>query len=135
MSEYEILDLHAAATADQTAIIGLIISLHFAMIVGIFYFLHRSGAAMKVAILVLYTLGYALLLGLMFNQGTIVYGASRDLIALTQNGDRLSGIGYAALQQARNDALVNIIASVAMLTLWFGTIFFLFFRKRPKDAE
>jgi hypothetical protein len=36
MSEYEILDLHAAATADQTAIIGLIISLHFAMIVGIF---------------------------------------------------------------------------------------------------
>jgi hypothetical protein len=134
MSEYEILDLYASATADQTAIIGLLISLHFAMIVGIFYFLHRSGWAMKAAILVLYTLGYALLIGLMFNQSAMVFGASRDLIALTEAGSRLTGVGYTALQQASDESWVNIVATVALLALWFGTVFFLFFWKRPKEA-
>jgi hypothetical protein len=134
MSEFEILQLYAAATADQTAVIGLLISLHFAMVVGIFYFLHRSGWAMKVAILVLYTLAYALLIGLTLNQSAMVYGASRDLIALTESGARLSGVGYAALQQASDESWVNIIATAALLSLWFGTVFFLFFWKRPKDA-
>jgi len=134
MSEYEILDLYASATADQTAIVGLLISLHFAMIVGIFYFLHRSGIAMKLAILILYTLGYALLFGLMFNQSAVVYGASRDLVVLTESGARLSGAGYAALQQASDTSWVNIVATIALVSLWLGTVFFLFFWKRPKEA-
>jgi hypothetical protein len=89
---------------------------------------------MKVAVFVLYTLGYALLLGLMFNQSGIVYGASRDLITLTESGARLSGVGYEALTQSSDTSWVNIIATIALFSLWFGTAFFLFFWKRPKEA-
>ena len=113
MSEFEILQLYAAATADQTAVIGLLISLHFAVIVAVFYFLHRSGRAMKTAVFVLYTLAYALLLGLMSNQSALVTGASRDLIALAEGGSRLSGVGYAALQQASYGSWVNIVATAS----------------------
>jgi hypothetical protein len=134
MSEFEILQLYASATADQTAVIGLLISLHLAIIVGIFYFLHHSGRAMKLAVFVLYTLGYLLLVGLVVNQGALIWGLSRDLVALTENGQRLSGVGYAVLQQTHAGWWVNVVASVAVVTLWVGTVAFLFFWKRPPET-
>ncbi len=134
MSEFEILQLYGSATADQTAVIGLLISLHLAMIVGIFYFLHHSGRAMKLAVVVLYTLGYLLLVGLVMNQGALIWGLSRDLVALTEDGQRLSGVGYAVLQQTHAGWWVNVVATIAMLTLWVGTVAFLFFWKRPLET-
>jgi hypothetical protein len=134
MSEFEILQLYGSATADQTAVIGLLISLHLAMIVGIFYFLHHSGRAMKLAVVVLYTLGYLLLVGLVMNQGALIWGLSRDLVALTEDGQRLSGVGYAVLQQTHAGWWVNVVATIAMLTLWVGTVAFLFFWKRPPET-
>jgi hypothetical protein len=89
---------------------------------------------MKCAILLLYSLGYALLMGVMINQSEVVGGASRDLVALTESGARLSGVGYAALQQANETSWVNVVATVALVSLWFGTVFFLFFWKRPAQT-
>jgi hypothetical protein len=75
-----------------------------------------------------------LLIGLMVNQSDVVEAASRDLIALTESGARLSRLGYAALQQANETSWVNVVATVALVSLWFGTVFFLFFWKRPAQS-
>jgi len=49
MNEYEVLSLRTSIQSEQTVIISQIASLHLAMTFGIFYFLHRSGLAMKFA--------------------------------------------------------------------------------------
>jgi hypothetical protein len=137
MSEYEILTLLADAHAEQTLIIGQIISLHLAIVVGVFYFLHRSGWAMKIAIAFLYSLGYALLLGLLLNLSAQILGGRHDLIALAEGGARLSGIGYQVLQQTagRAENAVSLIGNFTLLVLWLGTLGFLFLWKRPKERN
>jgi hypothetical protein len=136
MSEYEILALLSAIQGEQTVIIAQIVSLHLAMIVGIFYFLHRSGLVMKIAVLGLYTLSYALFIGLLSNLSLQLLGARADLIAITERGEQLSGIGDATLQQtaAALHNWVSLIANITLLVLWMGTVAFLFFWRRPKDA-
>jgi hypothetical protein len=136
MSEYELLSLLSAIQAEQTIIIAQIVSLHLAMVVGIFYFLHRSGVAMKLAILALYTLGYAMFIGLLSNLSLQIVGARQDLIAIAEGGARLSGLGYATLQQttAALHNWVSLIANITFLVLWLGTVSFLFFWKRPKET-
>lgn len=137
MTEYEIVNLLSSFRADQVAIIGQMISLHLAIIVAIFYFLHRSGAAMKIAIFVLYTLGYATLIGLMYNLSLQIVGAREDLLALAQSGHRLSGIAEAAYTQTDRafSNWVSLVANLSFAALWLGTTYFLFFWKQPKDPK
>lgn len=137
MSEYEILYLFGVYSADQTIIVGHIISLHLAMVVGIFYFLHRAGLAMKIAAFLLYTLGYALLLGMLVNLSGLLAGLGRDLATIAQSGERLSAAGFAALNQSAGafGSWVNIVANIALIALWIGATNFLFFWKRPPEKS
>ena len=136
MSEYEVLSLLGAIQGEQTVIIAQIVSLHLAMIVGIFYFLHRSGLVMKVAVLAVYTLAYALFIGLLSNLSLQLLGARADLISITEDGRGLSGLGDATLQQttAVLHNWVSLVANIMLLVLWIGTVAFLFFWKRPREA-
>jgi len=136
MSEHEVLSLLGMIQGEQTIIVAQIVSLHLAMIVGIFYFLHRSGLMMKIAVLAVYTLAYALFIGLLSNLSLQLLGARADLIAITEGGGRLSGLGYATLQQttAALHNWVSLVANIMLLVLWLGATYFLFFWKRPKDA-
>ena len=137
MSEYEVLSLLGAIQGEQTVIIAQIVSLHLAMIVGIFYFLHRSGLVMKVAVLAVYTLAYALFIGLLSNLSLQLLGARADRISITEDGGELSGLGDATLQQttAVLHNWVSLVANIMLLVLWIGTVAFLFFWKRPREAE
>jgi hypothetical protein len=136
MSEYEVLTILSAIQGEQTVIVAQIVSLHLAMIVGIFYFLHRSGLVMKLAVLAVYTLAYALFIGLLSNLSLQLLGARADLIAITESGGRLSGLGNATLQQTSTilHNWVSLIANVTFLVLWVGTVAFLFFWRRPTHA-
>lgn len=117
MSEYEILDLLASIAADQTAVIAQLVSLHLAMVVGIYYFLHRSGLAMKIALFVLYTLGFAMLVGMMANQSQLIVGARQDLFAIAESGARLSSMGNAMMAQTGGvlTSWVSLVANIANL--------------------
>lgn len=135
MREYEILDLLASIRADQAALIAQIVSLHLAMVAGIFFFLHRAGMRMRIAVFTLYSLGYTMFLGLIWQSSLLVVGARNDLIALMQSGERLSGMGYAAFQEIGGPSFLNwvsIVANVAFVAIWFGTLYFMFFWKRPQ---
>ncbi len=137
MTEYEVLTLLSDIRSNQTTIIAQIVSLHLAMIVGIFYFLHRSGLRMKLAVLILYSLGYALHLGLIYETSVQILSARDDLVAIVQSGAALSSIGQAALRESETAFTnwVSVIGNISFLALWFGTVYFLFFWKRPKETE
>lgn len=129
MSEYEILDLLNNLRIGQNAILTQLISLHLAIVVAIFYFLHRSGRAMKGAIFLLYTLGFAMFAGQLHGFSVQVIGARAELRALQD----LSSIGTAVIDNAGPDYLnwVSMTANFALLAAWIGTTAFLFLWKPP----
>lgn len=137
MSEYEILDLLTSVRADQSTLLGQIVSLHLAMVAGVFFFLHRAGMRMKLAVFVLYSLGYALFLGLIWQSSLIVAGARSDLIELASRDQGLTRTGYAAFREI-GPSFMNVVSTIGntvLVALWFGTAYFLFFWKRPEGSQ
>jgi hypothetical protein len=131
MSEAEILTLLESYTEQQTQLIIQVVSLHFALVVAVFYFLHRSGLAMKLAVFALYSLGNSVFLGLIYNTSLKVVAARLDLVRLHESGANLSAVSQtvlASLQPYTN--FVSVIANVAFVALWFGAVYFLFFWKK-----
>lgn len=137
MSEFEVLSLLAAVRADQAATIAQIVSLHLAMVAGIFFFLHRAGLPMKIGVFLLYSLGYALFLGLIWQSSLQVVAIRAELIARMDAGQDLTRLGYAAFQEIGPSFVnwVSIVANLSFVLLWFGTLYFLFFWKRPSGGE
>lgn len=135
MSEAEILQLLENYTEQQTQLIIQIVSLHFALVVAVFYFLHRSGLAMKLAIFALYMLGNTLFLGLIYNLSLKVVAARTDLLALQARGVELSAMSNTVLDNLRpfiNAA--SLIANISFVALWIGAVYFLFFWKKREPA-
>jgi hypothetical protein len=131
MTEAEILTLLESYTEQQTQLIVQVVSLHFAVVVAVFYFLHRSGLPMKLAAFVLYTLGNSLFLGLIYNLSIKVVAAQQDLLALQTEGAELSTISQTVLANLRPFVnTTSFIANTAFLALWAGAIYFLFFWKK-----
>lgn len=134
MSEAEILSLLESYTGQQVQLIIQVISLHFALVVAVFYFLHRSGRAMKLAVFILYSLGNALFLGLIYNLSLKVVAARQDLVAVREGGAELSAISQTILNDIQPFTnMTSVIANVSFVALWFGAIYFLFFWKK-QDA-
>lgn len=135
MSEAEILSLLESYTEQQTQLIIQVVSLHFALVVAVFYFLHRSGLAMRLAVFVLYSIGNSLFLGLIYNLSLKVIAARQDLVDLQQSGAQLSAISQTVLNDLRPFVNVaSLIANIAFVALWIGAVYFLFFWKKREAS-
>lgn len=132
MSEAEILSLLENYTEQQMQLIIQVVSLHFALVIAVFYFLHRSGLVMKFAVFALYTIGNLLFLGLIYNLSIKVVAARYDLLQLRESGVELSAISLTVLENLRPFVNVaSLMANIAFVALWIGAVYFLFFwRKR-----
>lgn len=135
-SEAETLQLLDSYSNAQTAILAQVISLHFALIVAVFYFLHRSGVVMKLAVFVLYTLGYALYFGLLHNLSIRVIAARADLQRMRDATGKVSNIADTVLYTASSEYWnwVSVVAITALAALWFGAVYFVFVWK-PHPAR
>lgn len=131
MSEAEILSLLENYTEQQMQLIIQVVSLHFALVIAVFYFLHRSGLVMKFAVFALYTIGNLLFLGLIYNLSIKVVAARHDLLALQERGVELSAISLTVLDNLRPFINVaSLMANIAFVALWIGAVYFLFFWKK-----
>lgn len=134
MSEHEVLELLQAYEASQREMIAQVISLHLVIVAAVFYFLHRSGLIMKIAVFALYALGNAIYVTQMYNASMQGVGARAHLAELRQAGS-VSHITEAVLQNT-GEAWTNAAAlatNFSFLALWIGATYFLFFWKRPKE--
>lgn len=133
MTEHEVLELLSSYSAQQQGLLAQIISLHLVMVAAIYYFLHRSGVLMKLGVLALYTLGYATHAGLLYNVSTNVVAARAQLDLISQAYASVSPITQNILSREGWTDWSAIVANVCLATLWFGTVGFLFFWKRPAE--
>lgn len=136
MSEYELLDLLMTSRAQLDAAIAQSVALNFAMIVAIYYFLHRAGLMLKVVVFLLYTIGWFVFVGSGWLSGQQMVGVVTDLVALTRAGE--AGAATNILLGALNSAYFTgylVAANAANFLLLVGSFVFLFFWKPPKDRS
>jgi hypothetical protein len=134
MSETDLLNLGRSITANEVSWLGQVITINFAMVVGIYYFLSRAGLALKAFAFIAYLLGMLLYLGeilLESNLRSVVLTSLKALphaspIAQEYVGLSESWLGYTTLT----------LFNGAFWILAIGVFYLLFFwKKAPPAAE
>lgn len=132
MSELDLINLGRAATANEVSWFAQIITINFAMVVGIYYFLHRARLGMKLFAFFAYTLGMLLYLGEMLVEASmratvlIALRAVPHPLLMTQE--------YIGLAQSWLGIATTVLFNGALWVLWLGMIYLLFFWRRGEDA-
>lgn len=134
MTEAEILEQVIATRAYLDQTIYQLIALTVAVVVGVYYFLHRAGWGLKAAAGVLYAIGW-------FTQFSSASITSQHLIGYYTQLNALIRQGQASpptvnLMRALNDPTAMIYVLVMNIGLWFlliGAFAFLAFWKAPVE--
>ena len=71
MSESELFDVIEGVHTIYAALLGMVITINFAMIVAVWTFLHRAALALRVAAFVFYLVGMGLLTAMLVQQAHI----------------------------------------------------------------
>ena len=128
MGETELIGMIRDVNAQYAVLFGQIITINFAMIVAIYYFLHRSGLLFRVAAFAFYAIGMLALIGLMLEQSNYKYQALLALRALpaakrSPVADSLLAVNESWLAQTTsfflNTSLWVLFAVVAYLLFWW----------------
>jgi hypothetical protein len=130
MSGTDLFGVVTAVSAQYATLLGMVITINFAMILAIWTFLHRTRQHFRAAAFGFYLIGMGMLAGMLLQQANIKARALEALRALAP-ADRAGFIdGYLATQDSwlfgavalfQNLALWLLVAAVAwLLFLWRG---------------
>jgi hypothetical protein len=128
MGETELLGMIRDVNAQYAVLFGQIITINFAMIVAIYYFLHRSALLFRIAAFGFYAIGMFALIGLMLVQSNYKYQvllALRELPAAKRSPvtDSLLAVNQSWLAQTTsfflNTSLWVLFAIIAYLLFWW----------------
>ena len=128
MGETELIGLIRDVNVQYATLFGEIITINFAMIVAIYYFLHRAALLFRIAAFGFYAIGMLALIGLMLEQANYKYQALQALAALPRQqrsgmGDAVVAIHQSWLSQVTgfflNASLWVLFAAIAYLLFWW----------------
>jgi hypothetical protein len=139
MSETDLLTLAHAYNETITGAFGQIITITFAMVIGIYYFLNQAKIGLRIFAYIVYSIGMFLYFGLMLSSTNILVGVHEALQALPP--DHISR--PTAYLLAVNNSWVGLVESLLITggfwILWLGTGWLLFAWKKahhiPPGAE
>ncbi len=132
MNEVQLLELFSGYRTQMDTALAQTIGISSALVVGIYYFLHRSGIAMKIAIFVLFALGWFISVSSGALAAQQMSGVVHDLVALAEKEETSEStrLLLELLRSPTNTAYVMAANAVNFLML-IGAFLFLFFWKPP----
>jgi hypothetical protein len=121
-------------SCDQqiASLFGQMISITFAMIAGVYYFLNRARLPLKLLGFLCYAIGMIAFYGMMLREANIKLVALNALGALPER-DRVSD-GLYQLSQSWLFRDTGLFINAAHYALWISVIYLLFFWKKPAAA-
>ena len=133
MTELDLLTLGRAATQNELSDFTQVITINFAMIVAIYYFLNRAQTTMKVFAFFAYMVGMAMFIGQMLLETSMKYTVREALKALP-NPSRVTQ-EYIGLSGTWLGIGTSLLFNVAIWILWLGVFYLLFFWKKAPDER
>lgn len=131
MSQIDLLNLARSCTQNLISDFAQIITITFAMIVAIYYFLHQAGFRMKLFAFALYTCGILTYLGMMILESGVALGAQKALLALPEATRELPTQFYLGVRASWVGITSTVLLNGFYWILWLGTGYLLFFWRKP----
>lgn len=137
MTETDLLNLAHTYNQDIPSAFGQIITITFAMVVGVYYFLNQAKLGLKIFAFIAYSIGMFMDLGIMLASSIIARGISSDLGALP-HASVATGT-YLAIGDSWLTVVESIFVNVGFWILWLGVGYLLFFWRKadhiPRGTE
>ena len=133
MTELDLLNLARAITAVEIGYFTQMITINFAMIVAIYYFLNQANLTMKILAFIAYLVGMALFLGEMLFE-TNVKVTVLDLLKVLPHPSVLTA-RYLAIYDSWLGKAVAVMLNGAIWILVLGVFYLLFFWKKSPEQR
>lgn len=130
MSEQELLALARSVTANEVTWFGQIITINFAMIVGIYYFLNRAQIALKLFAFGVYFVGMLMYLGEMLIETGLKSAVLRSLAELPHPSEIVQQ--YLGVYRSWIGILTAVLFNGAFWLLLIGVFYLLFFWREER---
>jgi hypothetical protein len=130
MSELDLLNLGRSVTVNELSWFGQMITVNFAMIVAIYYFLSQARMTLKVFSFILYTMGVMVFFGEMVIDGNVKFAVLSALKALPAAHTSPLTQAYLAINAHWIHIVTSVVINSSFWLLWIGVFYLLFFGKR-----
>jgi len=128
MTELDLLNLARAATQDEVAWFTQMITITFAMVVAVYYFLHQADLLTRIVAFGAYLVGMLIFWGEMLIESNLKFATMAALRALPHLGP--VGQDYVAVSASWLGVTVGIVFSASFWVLWGGVFYLVFFWKK-----
>lgn len=133
MSEVEIIEVIRSCNEQITTFYGQVISITFAMILAIYYFLNRAPVAMKLLSFIVYLTGMLMYVGLMLEESNVKRVALSALANLDHPSEVASGV--VALHHSWLFTTTAVFLNAGLWLLILATCLLLFVWRRPEPSR
>jgi len=133
MSELDLLNLARSATQNEVTWFTQIITINFAMIVAIYYFLNQAKIALKVFSFLAYLVGSLIFVGEMLIEGNVkfmAFAALKELPSLTLPTKQYIGVNENWLGH-----ITVFVFNASVWVLVLGVFYLLFFWKKSEHER
>jgi hypothetical protein len=131
MSEADLLNLGRSCLQSISSDFAQVITITFAMVVAIYYFLHQAGIRMKLFAFAIYTCGMLAYLGMMLLESNVGVGAYEALRAIPEAAQSFPTRHYLGVRASWVGMGSSFLLNLVFWVLWLGTGYLVFFWRRP----
>jgi hypothetical protein len=133
MTELDFLNLARSCGQTISSDFAQVITINFAMVVAIYYFLHRAGMGMRIFAFAIYTCGMLAYLGMMLLEANVGLAAYNALRAIPEAAQSLPTRQLLAVHASWIGKTASALLNLAYWVLWLGNGYMLFFWRKPHD--
>jgi len=132
MTELDLLTLARSMSDDITALFAQIITINFAMIVAIFYFLNQAKKPIKIFAFIAYGVGMLMFFGRALEQTSLLFSALQQMRQLPHPSYLTQQ--FIGLQGTWLGIATSVLFNVAYWLLWIGVTYLLFFWRKEEHV-
>lgn len=130
MSEIDLLNLGRSCAETISGDFAQVITITFAMVVAIYYFLYQAGSGMKIFAFTIYTFGMLAYLGMMLMESNVLVGTISALEKIPEAARSAPTTNYLAVRKSGLGRASSLLLNLVFWILWLGTGYLLFFWRR-----
>ena len=133
MSENDLLNVARSSGQAINSEFAQVITISFAMVVAIYYFLHQAGLKMKLFAFFLYTCGMFTYLGMMLMESAVAVGAEKALSAIPAAQQSIPTEYFLQIRVSWVGMISSVLINLVFWVLWIGMSVLLFAWRRPAE--
>lgn len=135
IGEVELIDAIRTSNQQIAALYGQVISINFAMVVAIFYFLNRSKLTIKVLAFLIYLIGMMMFIGLMLEESNFKRVALNALADIPAENLSAMSSGMLALHESWLFIATAVFLNAGLWAMIFSIAFLLFVWRKADPAN